>query len=442
MRLRSPAITHPSARGGRRLGPGPTAVAAVAVALVAGGLLGGSGRATAPPLPTLVDRGTVRLASDVTAPDVAAFGRADTAFGLDLLARLNRQGGKDGPDHNTVLSPTSLESGLGMAYLGAGGSTATGMATCLRLPATGPALDAGLRQRTRALRGLAGTGVTYASSDLVWADTGEPTSPAYLDRVATGYDAGVHRLAIGSEPERARRTINAAVDEQTRGHIPALLAPGTIDAGTGWVLTDAVYLKAAWAAPFQARDTEPGAFRTATGGTVTASFLHRGGSFGYAHAAGWTVVALPYAGNRLEMLALMPDTAGTRLDTATLGAVDAALAPTPLRLGLPKVDLATSETLNDQLSAMGMATAFQPGVADFSGVSPRADHLSFVVHAATMAVGEQGTEASAGTGTGIETSAAYGGEQVSFDRPYLMLVRDRTTGETLFAAAVNDPTRR
>jgi serine protease inhibitor len=410
--------------------------AVTAVALLAGGLLTGSGQAAAPPLTTSVERGTVRLAADVTAPDLAAFGRADTAFGLDLLNRMT------GPDHNTVLSPTSLESGLGMAYLGAGGGTATGMATCLRLPATGPALDAGLRQRTLALRALAGTGVTYASSDLVWADTGEPTAPAYLDRVATGYDAGVRRLAIESQPERARRTINATVDEQTRGHIPALLPPGSVDDGTGWVLTDAVYLKAAWATPFLATETRPGPFTTATGRTTPASFMHQDGRFGYAHTAGWTAVALPYTGNRLEMLALMPDTTGTRLSTGTLDAVTAALSPTALLLDLPKTDLSTSATLNDQLSAMGMAAAFQPGAADFSGISPHADHLSFVVHAATMAVGEKGTEASAATGTGIETSSAPAGQQVSFDHPYLMLVRDRVTGETLFAAAVNDPTRR
>jgi serine protease inhibitor len=432
----SPTSTARRPRAGRRPRPGPAAVTAVAVALVAAGLLTGSGRAAPPPLPTAVDRGTVRLAADVTAPDVTAFGRAGTAFGLDLLSRLND------PARNTVLSPTSLESGLGMAYLGAAGPTAAGLAAALRLPAGGPALDAGLRQRTLALRGLTGTGVTYAASDLVWADTGEPTSPAYLDRVATGYDAGVRRLDIEAQPERARGTINAWVGAQTRGHIPALLPPGSLDASTGWVLTDAVYLRADWATPFQARDTGPGPFRTATGGTGTASYLHRGGTFGYAHSAGWTAVALPYAGNRLELLALVPDTAGTPLRTTALDTVAAALAPTPLRLGLPRVDLATAETLNDQLGAMGMADAFRPGVADFSGLSPRADHLSFVRHAATMAVGERGTEASAATGTGIEVISAPAGQQVTFDHPYLMLVRDRTTGETLFIAGVNDPSAR
>lgn len=411
------------------------AATAVAITLLAGGLLAGSTRPPAPPLPAALERGTVRLAVGAGAPDVAAFGRADTSFGLDLLNRL------DGPDRNTVLSPTSLESGLGMAYLGAGGGTASGMATCLRLPASGPALDAGLRQRTLALRGLAGTGVSYAPSDLVWADSSEPTSPAYLDRVATAYDAGVRRLAIESAPEQARRTINATVDAQTRGHIPALLPPGSVDSSTGWVLTDAVYLKAAWAAPFQARDTHPGPFRTATGGTTSASFLHQAGGFGYAHTAGWTAVDLPYAGDRLDLLALMPDTAGSKLDAGTLDAVTAALSPTMVLLNLPKVDLSTSVRLNDQLSAMGMAAAFQPGRADFGALSPRADHLSVVQHAATMAVGEQGTEASAATGTGMEVASARAGQPVSFDRPYLMLVRDRSTGETLFAAAVNDPSQ-
>ena len=85
------------------------------------------------------------------------YGAADTAFGLDALGAWCRAD----PQANLVLSPSSLASGLGMAYLGARGATARAMDGVLHLPAaSGQALEAGLQARSAALRGLDGPGVT------------------------------------------------------------------------------------------------------------------------------------------------------------------------------------------------------------------------------------------------------------------------------------------
>ena len=65
--------------------------------------------------------------------DPRPYGAADTAFGLDVLSAWCRAD----PQANLVLSPSSLASGLGMAYLGARGGTARAMAGVLHLPATG-----------------------------------------------------------------------------------------------------------------------------------------------------------------------------------------------------------------------------------------------------------------------------------------------------------------
>ena len=65
--------------------------------------------------------------------DPRPYGVADAAFGLDTLGAWCRAD----PRANLVLSPSSLASGLGMAYLGARGDTAQAMADVLRLPAVG-----------------------------------------------------------------------------------------------------------------------------------------------------------------------------------------------------------------------------------------------------------------------------------------------------------------
>jgi serpin B len=356
-----------------------------------------------------------------------------------------------------VFSPASLATGLGLAYLGARGGTAQAMASVLHLPAAGgQALEAGLQARSAALRGLDGPGVTLASSDQVWADPSLITLRSYLNAVATGYGAGVARVPLLSQPEQGRREINNAIAAATHGQIPRLLSPGSLN-GIGWVLTDALYLHAAWAAPFHAQDTSPGPFTTAAGQVVTVKFMH-GGEFRTATAGGWTAVWLPYRGGKLAMEALLPDSRARgcpALGAATLGTITARLAAGGgsgtadgaggtaghgiAGIALPKVSLSSKISLKGLLSKLGMRVAFSPA-ADFTGLSPQACCIGLVEHAATLRVGENGTVASAATAIGIlPTAGRVMPAQIVFDRPYLLLVTDVATGEPLFAARVANP---
>jgi serpin B len=126
------------------------------------------------------------------------------------------------------------------------------MAGVLHLPSVGgQALEAGLQARSAALRRLDVPGVTVDTSDQVWADPSLTTLRSYLDAVATGYDAGVAQVPLLRSPDQAAREISQAIAAATHGQIPQLLPPGSLG-GIGWVLTDALYLHAAWATPFQA----------------------------------------------------------------------------------------------------------------------------------------------------------------------------------------------
>jgi serpin B len=386
------------------------------------------------------------VARGVTTREPAAsprpLGMADTAFGLGILGAWCRTD----PDANVVLSPSSLASGLGMAYLGAGGGTATAMAGVLHLPATGPALAAELQARSAALRGLSGPGVTVASTDQVWADPHLPTRAGYLNAVATGYQAGVAQVPLQQDPAQAAAEIDQAIATATRGHIPQLLDQQSVQ-NLGWVLTDALYLNAAWASPFQATNTENGAFQTAGGRDVTAKFMD-GGQFRRTQAVGWTAVKLPYRGGRLAMVALLPPASaggGCALPSAaTLGTMTGALAQggasvtSGTSVGLPKINLSSKASLKSLLSGLGMGVAFT-SAADFSGLSSAACCIGLVEHAATLQVTETGTVASAGTAVGMVPTSAMAPPQVVFDRPYLLLVTDTRTGEPLFLARVADP---
>ena len=375
------------------------------------------------------------------AADPRPLGAADTAFGLDVLRAWCAQY----PGQNLVFSPSTLATALGMAYLGARGATAQAMARVLHLPAASrDALAAQLQARTRGLAGLDGPGVTLAASNQVWADLALPPLPAYLNAVATGYGAGVARVPFSTNPQRAANEINQAVSQATRGHIPQLVTPGMVN-GIGWVLTSALYMNAAWATPFDPNQTAPGAFKP--GGKarpVTVKYMNDPG-LRYTSADGWTAVSLPYKGGKLTMTALLPPAgsgscalpsqAGLRTLTAPAGSGTAQVA-------LPKVNLRTDGSAGDMkpvLQRLGMGMAFG-GSADFTGLSDKACCIGFVQQAATLQVGEKGTVAAAAAAVGIvPSSVMVSPRTIDFNRPYLMLVTDASTGEPLFLAKVANP---
>jgi serpin B len=394
------------------------------------------------------------VAATEPAADPRPLGAADTAFGLDVLRAWCAQY----PGQNLVFSPSTLASALGLAYLGARGATAAGVAGVLHLPAAGggPPLAAGLQARSAALGGLSGPGVTLSASNQVWADPSLPPLAGYLNAVATGYGAGLARVPFLTDPATAASQVNQVISADTRGHISKLVTPDMLT-GVGWVLTSALYLDAKWAAPFDPNKTENTNFTTASGATVTAAYLD-GNGFSYVKSGGWTAVSLPYAGGKLTMTALLPPAGSAACTLPTqpgLAAITASLraggtgaqpgTAVPARTAavfLPKVNLAVNGPAGDMkavLSKLGMGQAFTDA-ADFTGLSRKAGKLAFVQQAATLQVGEKGTVGAAAAAVGVyPASAEYTPVVVQFDRPYLMLISAKATGEPLFLAQVDNP---
>ena len=88
-----------------------------------------------------------------------------------------------------------------------------------------------------------------------------------------------------------------------------------------------------------------------------------------------------------------------------------------------------------------MKQAFVPSVADLSGIDGTHDlYVSDVIHQATIAVDEKGTEAAAATAV-IIGRASVVLTSLTVDRPFLFLIRDDATGAILFQGRVLDPTK-
>jgi serpin B len=253
----------------------------------------------------------------------------------------------------------------------------------------------------------------------------------------------VHLLDFTSAPEAARATINATIAQQTYDKITDLLPPGSIDGLTRMVLANAIYFNARWVSPFPKQNTADGAFHLDDGGTVTVPLMRLREVLRYTKRPDYQAVALPYKGG-VSMIALLPSRGGfaafeQRLSAERLQAIQGELTESDLALTLPKFTYQSdSVSLEQVLTQLGMADAFSPGAADFSGMDgTRNLYLKDAYHQAMVRVDEDGTEA--GAATVVLGQAVSAPPTMTVDRPFIFVIQDDATGALLFMGRVVNP---
>lgn len=385
-----------------------------------------------------------------TIDDARQAAAAINAFGFQLHRALAAAG------TNLVASPTSVAIALGMARIGARGPTAAEMDAVLSDLATDEhaawlnGLDQALATRTSTFRDDEGTthDQTLDISNASFAQRDLAFEASYLDALAARFDAGQYLVDYQADTEAARRQINAWASERTRGRIPEVLGADDLSPDTRLALVNAIYLKASWARAFQEDQTNEAPFMRPDGSTVTVPLMRvLGASCGTGD--GWSAADIPYLGNQLSMLVIVPEdlVAFERsLDGDVIAAIDTTIAATTTidDVTLPRFDFETREELGDILAAMGMPTAFDAATADFSGMTAQTRLvISKVIHQANISVDEKGTEAAAVTVVGMDTTGGPSETCTAHaDRPFLFALRDVETGAILFMGRVVDPSAR
>ena len=353
----------------------------------------------------------------------ADMGNAQTAFGLDLLARRCASA----PTANDVLSPASAALALAMLDTGAVGDTRAALSRLLHLPAWSPQLIAALHAQHQSLTTLKQLKV----SNRIYSQLGIHPQQQVLDDLATAEGAGLQTLDFAGHPQQATDAINQHVDADTEGLISKLFDQ-PLDPSTTTVLTNALYLDAAWAAPFQ--PAQKADFRTAAGATVSVPLMSSQEDFGQLRTSGgWSSVTLPYTGGKLEAVVLMPTSPTAAPCAAVTPQQLAALtsgSPSDVTVEMPKLKLSQTSQLADDLAALGL-----PLSGDYSGFGTSAS-ISQVVQKTVLQVDERGTKAAAATGIGMTTAAR---SPFTVDHPYLLLIRDTATRTPLFLARISDP---
>lgn len=392
----------------------------------------------------LVMAGVLALAGRIVpAADESARGVA--ALGWELV----RASG----DGDAIVSPVSVWEALAMTHAGARGETAAEIARVLGMSDDREVIAAASESLRRACAEAKGEKITLDVANRLWVQRGKKLEEPFTTALATRFAAAAGLVDFQIAAEAARGEINRWVSDKTARKIDELLKPGSIGPLTRLVLTNAVYMKAGWAEPFEKNATRPEPFTLPGGTKADVPFMHRSGKMAAgkvgAGPAAATICEIPYTGGRLAMVLLVPDAIDGL--PQVLAGLDGdwrknwqGVRRREVILSLPKWTARKPLSLNAALGGLGMKQAFTAGAADFSGMDGTRDlSVSAVVHEGFVEVNEEGTEAAAATGVVVGvTSVAPDLDPplaVKADRPFAWAVVDRVTGTILFAGTVTDP---
>jgi serpin B len=218
-------------------------------------------------------------------------------------------------------------------------------------------------------------------------------------------------------------------------------------------LCDAIYFKGKWQTQFKPNDTKPEPFHVSTNQDVTVPMMYQSSQCKMAYSDDESVelLELPYVGNDLSMIVLLPTAYGEendlpsleqKLTAENLSAWLKTLDQTSLHkasIFLPRFTTTQSFDLTEKLKSLGMTLAFDDA-ADFSGMDGTTNlFISDVIHKAFVEVNESGTEAAAATWVHVMTKSMA--ERFVADHPFIFLIRDNGSGTILFLGRIVDPTK-
>jgi serpin B len=389
----------------------------------------------------------------VPARDLRAVVRGDTAFAIDLYQRLRKA-----EQGNIVVGPYSISVAFAMQHAGALNRTARQIEQVLHFTLPTDRLDAAFNELSLDLASRQNKRVTLAIANRLFGAQLFPFRRPFLRETTRNFSAPMAAVDFHGDPEAARKLINQWVADHTAQRIKDLIPkarPPLITKSTMLVLVNAIYMNARWAHEFERNSTSDERFTLADGTHLKVPTMHQDEMLPAAVTKDYTAVELPYRGNKLAMLIVMP-TAGTfarferSLEPAVLADVIDRLDTQMTFLALPSFSIRSKLQLADTLKQMGMKDAFDWKVADFYGISPLPRgvdpilYISKVLHQAFIKVAEKGTEAAAATAIIDEgTTGGYEGPIVhaTIDHPFLWFIRDRVTGTILFMGRVVDPSQ-
>ena len=355
--------------------------------------------------------------------------------------KIFKQVAKAETGQNIFISPLSISMALGMTLNGANGTTYEAMQNTLEFQ------DLSLEEINQSYQSLiqllsgADPKVIFQIANSVWYRQIFTFEQDFIERVQTYFNALVQGLDF-NDPD-AKNIINQWVNQKTNGRIKAIV--DFIDPNDVMFLINAIYFKGIWTYQFDKDLTRDDYFTLNDGTQKPCKMMVQNGDFQYFANSDFQAVDLPYGAGNFRMSILLPnplfniDSLIAQFNQQNWDMWMGSFSKSSGILKLPKFTMEYKIKLNDVLSDLGMAVAFNDQ-ADFTKMSPPGNlFISRVKHKTFVKVNEEGTEAAAVTSVAITLTSSGGEFAMRVDRPFIFVIHEKRSKAILFMGKIIEP---
>lgn len=369
--------------------------------------------------------------------------QSNTEFALNLYTKLGSHNG----DENLFFSPFSISTVMNMLYIGARNNTALQMEKVMNIGQLGDSLHSAFEKYIRLLRDSSGD-YEIATANRLYAQQMEPLLSEYTTACKKNYYAEIEQVNFKQEAERIRAVINRWVEDQTKNKIRNLIPEGALTPLTVLVIVNAIYFKGDWANQFNSKITRSAPFYVNKTDTAAVDMMFKKHKFNFAQIRdlGCSVIELPYKGDHLRMIVMLPDQIDgllaleDKITPSMLSNVRSSMRNVKVEVNFPKFKIETGFELKKILSSLGMSDVFDELKADLSGIDGSNNlYVSKVIHKAFIEVNEEGTVAAAATAAVVNKRSIEITPQFKADHPFLFYIIDNRTDAILFLGRLIKP---
>jgi serpin B len=344
---------------------------------------------------------------------------------------------------NPFFSPLSLNLALGMLYNGTSDDTRTELAQVMGFADFTEAEinDYYLLMSDALLSVDPLTELGIANS--IWYRKGFAVKPTFVSINQQYFSAEVQSLDFGS-PDAAS-VVNGWCADKTKDKIKEIIEPPIPD-NVVMYLINALYFKSKWQYTFDKSESREADFTKASGDAVRATFMRHTATLPYYLDEHVQCVEMPYGNQAFSMVVVLPQ-GGTsveqlveKFDSETWQGITDGLRERKVSVTFPRFKVECEIGLNEPVQQAGIQRIFDDG-----GLLNISDDLRLAVsnikQKTFVEVNEEGTEAAAVTVVEMELTSAGPSSPVSFnaDRPFLYLIREKSTGVILFVGRLDEP---
>lgn len=347
-------------------------------------------------------------------------------------------------DENSAVSPASMAIAMAMVANGDSGESRDDVFHILGLdPATADIaqLNEYCRIMLTELPKLDGRTVCRFANSF-WHNPDLKVMKTFSDALGNVYSSD--DIAVDPNGEKGMRCINRWVDNYTNGMIPEFLKEPLY--GTAIFLVNATYFKGMWATEFNGEESSEGDFRNLDGSRSKATFMHADRRMSYAKTDRAEAISLPFGSGNFEFVAMLPtheNGFGEFLRSVTYGEFKELTEQmhsgqrAHVLLSFPKFQTEMNNDMSGVMRSLGLGDTFIRG---FNAMIEGQDtYIKKILQAVNIKVDEKGVEAAAATAVDMEISPGPDLSEtieMNFNRPFLYVIRETSTGTILFMGKV------